>query len=126
MRNNTLLTIYIFFLTLFSIFINSYYTYKAILLFLVEKNPYLLHIIISNISLNLSWVFIYIWFAFKPFERKNILLIAVFSMFLSNILYNYTIEFQDFLINFSLLMLIILFYLYGYFLLKKDISQNTF
>lgn len=81
--------------------------------------------IISNTTLNFSWILLYIWFLVKPIERKCILLISVASMVLAHSL-SVIYGSHEFKIISSLpSMMIIIFFLFGFYLLNKTDTLLT-
>lgn len=81
--------------------------------------------IISNTTLNFSWILLYIWFLVNPIERKFILLISVASMVLAHSL-SVIYSSHEFKIIGSLpSMMIIIFFLFGFYLLNKTDTLLT-
>lgn len=119
MQNKYILA-YIYMLVILSISINLFYTFELLSEFMkVKTQGNYKDTLISALTLEISWVVLFIWFAMKPYERKDILILTAIPMIIANILHNYTLEFVDFILNIVFLGLFISLYFIGYYLLKK-------
>ena len=107
-------------LVILSISINLFYTFELLSEFMkVETQGNYKDTIISALALEISWVVLFIWFAIKPYERKDILILTTIPMIIANLLNNYILEPMDFLLNILFLGIFISLYFIGYYLLKR-------
>lgn len=109
---------YINFLVFLTIGINSFYAYSFIDKFFYTTNDKNFEILISAISLEIAWISIFVWFSFRPKERKDILILTIIPMIISNTLTNLTLAQIQIYTNILFLFLFSSLYLIGYFLLR--------
>ncbi|PHO08645.1 hypothetical protein CPG37_13440 [Malaciobacter canalis] len=109
---------YINFLVFLTISINSFYAYSFIDKFFYTTNDKNFEILISAISLEIAWISIFVWFSFRPKERKDILILTIIPMIISNTLTNLTLAQMQIYTNILFLFLFSSLYLIGYFLLR--------
>ncbi|WP_404317259.1 hypothetical protein [Malaciobacter canalis] len=109
---------YINFLVFLTIGINSFYAYSFIDKFFYTTNDKNFEILISAISLEIAWISIFVWFSFRPKERKDILILTIIPMIISNTLTNLTLAQMQIYTNILFLFLFSSLYLIGYFLLR--------
>jgi|GEM_PF-5382486 hypothetical protein len=72
-------------------------------------------VLISALSLEISWVFIFIWFIKNPGKRRGILLISLIPMIIANILNTMLSESLPALLNIFVLLIFCLVFTAGYF-----------
>ncbi len=80
---------YMIFMVLFGVLINSAYCIDLLKEFFAPQfNNAVREILISAIALEFGWAAMLLWVAFKPFERRHLILFTAMPMIIGNLLHS--------------------------------------